>query len=399
MRVLVVPKWYPWPDRPVFGSFCREHARAIAAQHEIVVLASDAVRSPRFAAFELTDAVEDGLRTLRLRYRRPWLRPASMGIQLSGMLVALRKLRAEGWRPEIVHAHVYSAGLPALVLGRVSGAPVVISEHFTGFQRGLISGYDRFTARIAFRGADLVAPVSHDLARHVQALAPGARVRVVENVVDTDVFHAVFRTPTRPRDGIGDEPARLLTVAALTEKKGHADLFQALLLLRERGVAVRLDLVGDGELRSQLQALVGQLRLSEEVRFHGELPKQEVASFMRAADLFVLPSRFENLPCVLIEAMASGLPSLATAVGGVPELLDGAGLTLSPARDPPALAASIERALRDRAGVDPGALSARARTRFGYAAIGRTWTGIYEELRSSAGATSFVTIRRTVSGR
>ena len=185
MRVLVVPKWYPWPDRPVLGIFCQEQARALAPRHDVVVLASDAVRSPDFRTFQLTDGVEDGLRTIRVRYRRPWFRPAAMACQLAGMLAALRTLRREGWRPEIVHAHVYSAGLPALVLGRLSGAPVVVSEHFTGFQRGLITGYDRFTARIAFRFADLVAPVSEDLARQVRAIAPRARVRVVENVVDT----------------------------------------------------------------------------------------------------------------------------------------------------------------------------------------------------------------------
>src|SRR5436305_10386974 len=93
MRVLVVPKWYPWPDRPVFGIFCREQARALARGHDVVVLASDAVRSPPFRVFELTDALEDGLRTIRVRYRRPRFRPAAMACQLAGMLTAVRRLR------------------------------------------------------------------------------------------------------------------------------------------------------------------------------------------------------------------------------------------------------------------------------------------------------------------
>jgi glycosyltransferase involved in cell wall biosynthesis len=394
MRVLVVPKWYPWPDRPVFGIFCREHARAIAREHDVVVLASDAVRTPSFAAFELTDAVEDGLRTIRVRYRRASLRPAAMGFQLAGMLVALRTLRREGWRPDVVHAHVYSAGLPALILGRLSGAPVVISEHFTGFQRGLITGYDRFTARVAFRYADLVAPVSADLARHVHAVAPRARLCVVENVVDTEVF----RLPDQRRDSLLDGSARLLSVGTLTEKKGHADLLHALVSVTERRPAT-LELVGDGELRGDLERLTDRLGLSEVVRFHGERCKQAVAGLMREADLFVLPSRFENLPCVLIEAMASGLPSVATAVGGVPELLQGAGAVLCPPRDPAALARAIETGLEQRAEIDPQALADRARARFGYQAIGRIWTRIYGELRSSAGTTSRVRIRRTASGR
>jgi glycosyltransferase involved in cell wall biosynthesis len=394
MRVLVVPKWYPWPERPVFGIFCREQARAIAREHDVIVLASDAVARPGFAAFELSDAVEDGLRTIRVRYRRPRFRPAAMACQIAGMLVALRRLRRERWRADIVHAHVYSAGLPALVLGRLTGAKVVVSEHYTGFQRGLVTGYDRWTARIVFRYADLVAPVSEDLARYVQALAPRARVRVVENVVDTDVFQ-----PPKERHPLAPgASAQLLTVAALVPKKGHADLLEALAELR-RERAVTLELVGTGELRGQLEDRARELGLSAAVRFEGERLKREVAAFMRSADLFVLPSLFENLPCVLIEATASGLPFVATAVGGVPALAEGTGGVLCPPSDPQALAAAIASALDRRTQIDPRALAEHARQRFGYEAIARIWTQIYDELRSSSGTTSSASVRRTTSGR
>jgi len=379
MRVLVVPKWYPWPGRPVLGIFCQEQARALASRHDVVVLASDAVRSPDFAAFQLTDGVEDGLRTIRLRYRRPRFRPAAMACQLAGMLAALRTLRREGWRPEVVHAHVYSAGLPALVLGRLSGAPVVVSEHFTGFQRGLITGYDRLTARIAFRFADLVAPVSEDLARQVRALQPRARVRVVGNVVDTAVFHPPAEGG--PRSAAADRPARLLTVAAFAPKKAHTDLLEALAELRPKR-DVTLELVGEGDTRRRVAARARELGLGDAVTFRGEQPKDRVAELMRQADLFVLPSVFENLPCVLIESLASGLPFVATAVGGVPELVDGPGGVLSPPGDPRALAAAIETALDQREQVDPQALADRAQRRFGYETFERTWTAIYDELRA-----------------
>ena len=377
MRVLVVPKWYPWPDRPVFGAFCREHAHALAREHDVVVLASDAVRNPLFTTFELSDAVEDGLRTLRVRYRRPAFRPAAMAAQLTGMRSALRRLRREGWRPDIVHAHVYSAGLPALVIGRRAGAPVVISEHYTGFQRGLITGYDRFTARLAFRCADLVAPVSHDLARHVAALSPKAHLRVVENVVDTVAFH-----PANDRGRAGSA-RRLLTVATLTEKKGHAYLLEAVAkLVDERELT--LDLVGDGELRGALEARARQLGVGDVVRFLGERPKADVAALMRAADLFVLPSLFENLPCVLIEAMASGLPAVATSVGDVPELVQDPGALAAP-RDVPGLANAIAGSLDHLGEVDSDALADRARRRFGYEPIARRWTEIYDGLRARSG--------------
>jgi glycosyltransferase involved in cell wall biosynthesis len=377
MRVLIVPKWYPWPERPVFGIFCREQARAVATRHDVVVLASEAVRAPGFAVFELSDAVEEGLRTLRLRYRRPRFRPAAMVCQIVGMVVALRRLRSGRWRPEIVHAHVYSAGLPAMVLARISGARLVISEHYTGFQRGLIRRQDWLTARVAFRYADLVAPVSANLARHVQAVQPRARVRVVENVVDTEVF-APPGVSVRG-DECQDGSQRLLTVAALVAKKGHVHLLEALAEVRA-GREVTLDLVGDGELRADLQRRADQLGIAQAVRFHGERPKQEVAEFMRHADLFVLPSLVENLPCALIEAMASGLPWVATAVGAVPELRDGAATRLCPPGEPHALATAISEALDRRHQIDPQALATRARGRFGYETLAETWTDIYDRL-------------------
>jgi glycosyltransferase involved in cell wall biosynthesis len=370
LRILVVPKWYPWPELPVLGAFCREHARALATRHDVVVLASLATPRPGFAIFRLEDAVEDGVRTLRVRYRRPFLRPFAMACQLLGMLAAWRRLRREGWRADVVHAHVFEAGPPALALGRLSRAPVAITEHYTGFQRGLVTGYDRMLAKWAFERADLVAPVSEQLAGHLREIAPKATFEVVPNVVDTSAFAPAADTPTEP----GAAATRLLNVAALAEKKGHRYLLEALAELPD----ATLDVVGDGELRGQLERQAGSLGLDGRVRFLGERPKHEVAELMRAADLLVLPSLAENLPVVLIEAQASGLPAVATRVGGVSELVDDeAGVLVQPA-DPAALAAAIREALsRD---FDPPALAARAHDRYGYDAIAARWSAIYERL-------------------
>jgi glycosyltransferase involved in cell wall biosynthesis len=206
---------------------------------------------------------------------------------------------------------------------------------------------------------------------------------VVENVVDAEVFTPPA-APARPDEG-EDASRRLLTVAALVPKKGHAHLLEALAELRAAR-DVTLDLVGDGELRADLQRRAYRLGLASAVRFHGERPKQEVAEFMRQADLFVLPSLVENLPCVLIEAMASGLPWVATAVGAVPELLVGAAATLCPPGEPRALAAAISEALDEREQVDAQELAGRARQRFGYEAVAATWTEVYDQLRGGGGA-------------
>ncbi|MBA3437646.1 MAG: glycosyltransferase [Thermoleophilaceae bacterium] len=370
LRVLVVPKWYPWPDQPVLGLFCREHARALSGRHDVVVLASRATPSPGFPVYRLTDEVEDGLRTIRVLYRRPRVRALAMVCQMAGMLAALVALRREGFRPDVVHAHVFSAALPALMLGRLSRAVVVVTEHYTGFQRGLIRGADLLTARLAFSGADLVAPVSAELGGHLHRVAPRARMRVMGNVVDTEVFTAAAH------EGRGG-PVRLLTVGALAEKKGHTYLLDALVQLRGRREAT-LDVVGGGELREQLEEQASELGLREAVRFHGELPKERVAKLMREADLLVLPSLHETFGCVLIEAMASGLPSVATRVGGVPEVLTPEAGALVAPRDPAALAAAIEETLGRE--FDAAKLTQVARERYSYDAFARAWSEVYKSL-------------------
>ena len=155
----------------------------------MVVLASLFTPHPQdFRVFKLTDEMEDGLRVLRVRYRRPRLRPLALVCQLIGMAAAVRRLRREGWRPDVVHAHVYSAALPALAIGRLSRAPVAVTEHYTGFGRGLITGGERRLARFAFERADVVAPVSHELEGTLREVAPRANLVVVPNTVDTAAF-------------------------------------------------------------------------------------------------------------------------------------------------------------------------------------------------------------------
>lgn len=367
----------------MWGLFCREHADTLATRHDVAVLASLATPSPEFGLYALTDTVEDGLRTLRVRYRRPRLRPLALVCQTVGMMAAMLRLRREGWRPDVVHAHVYSAALPALAIGLVSRAPVVVTEHYTGFVRGLITGYERLLARFAFERADLVAPVSDDLGVHLRAIAPKATLVTVPNVVDTSVFAAPEERRRR-----GSAPV-LLNVAALAEKKGHMHLLEAMAELEN----VTLEVIGDGELRGPLERRARELGLSARVRFSGEQPKGVVAQRMREADLFVLPSLSETFGVVLIEAMASGLPSVATRVGGVPEVVcPGAGILVAPG-DPAALAAGVREAL-ERA-FDPQAMAAAAEQRFGREAFAERWTEIYADLSSRRGRRSSATRRHT----
>ena len=311
--VLFVTTTYPTPETPVGGVFVREHALAAATTCDVAVLHIDRAAGRR-GLFELTD-VEDEIPTLRLRYRR-FPRPLSYVAFLLGTLAAYRRFRRRGFAPDVLHAHSFLSALPTLALGAVLRKPVVYTEHWTIFlteNPGRLSPVMRRLARFALQRSRLVLPVSEDLRDALRELVPDGRFRVVPNVVDERTFHP---GPSRQRS----EPRKLLTVGLLdTERKGVDLLLQA--LARITVDDIHLDIVGDGANRPQYEQLARELGLDRVVTFRGPATKDDVAEWMRSADLFVLASRYENNPCVLLEALTSGLPAVATRVGGVAEIL------------------------------------------------------------------------------
>lgn len=143
---------------------------------------------------------------------------------------------------------------------------------------------------------------------------PASAVPVVGNGIDLDAFRGPQRRGPR---GAG---ARLLCVARLAPAKNHALLLRTVARLRESGRDVSLTLVGDGPLRGALEERARELGISQRVRFAGR--RTDTPAFYRDCDLFVLLSDYEGMPMSIIEAMASGLPVVATRAGGVAELVD-----------------------------------------------------------------------------
>jgi glycosyltransferase involved in cell wall biosynthesis len=156
------------------------------------------------------------------------------------------------------------------------------------------------------------------------------------------------------RRGNGSEEFRLLSVGRLEREKGHSVLLDALAIVNERGISAHLELVGDGTRLEALQRQAIQLAIEDRVTFAGPVGQDRIRAHYDAADAFCLPSLGEGIPVVLMEALASGVPAIASNTMGIPELIqdDVTGLLVPPGR-PDALADAIERlaydpALRDR---------------------------------------------------
>lgn len=144
------------------------------------------------------------------------------------------------------------------------------------------------------------------------------------------------------------KPLRLLNVARLGPEKGHLVLLDAIKALSEADVDVVCTLVGEGPERARLEECIRRLGIGDRVRLAGAVGQEELIDYYHAADLFVLPSLAEGLPVVLMEAMACGLPVVASRIAGIPELVeDGVSGLLVPAGRADALAAGIGRLAAD----------------------------------------------------
>jgi glycosyltransferase involved in cell wall biosynthesis len=209
--------------------------------------------------------------------------------------------------------------------------------------------------RAAYRAVERLIVTSRWTARRLaESGAPPGRIRVVEPGTDRPRRAAPARAPAGVR--------RLLCVGTLTARKGHLVLLDALARVRDR--PWRLDCVGSVDRDTAASAAVArriaELGLGERVHMHGAVPAAALAELYTQADAFVLPSFFEGYGMALAEAVAHGLPIVATHAGAAPETIGDAGLLVPPG-DVDALAAALERLLGDPALC--GQLAARARAR------------------------------------
>jgi glycosyltransferase involved in cell wall biosynthesis len=372
LNILFLPAWYPTQQNPIAGVFIREHARAAALYHNVVVLFYEG-QGPTIRRWYqiVSDQVECGIRTIRLRHRRLLPPKTSYAIYLWSIFSAFRAILKQGFRPDVIHAHVYSAALPAVILGRLYGIPVAVSEHWTGFVQRRLTLTQVLSARFALNAAEVILPVSQDLGRALKSYGIRTRLVVVPSSVDTKLF---YPAAGNSNNGI----KRVLFVGIVTPQKGLPYLLQALAKLKCKRQDFQLDIVGEVDEQAEYDRLTDRLRLDGSVKFHGRQP--EVASFMRNCDFLVLPSLWENLPSVVVEAMACGRPVVCSKVGGIPEVVNESNGLLVPPADVKALAAAIDWMLDNHQKYRPKLVAAYAQERFSHEAVGQKLDEVYRGL-------------------
>lgn len=356
MRVLALTNVYPSPVHPTRGPFNRHPLRLLGERHPVRVIVPVAW-TDEWAARRRTRAnpfpegrrqVSDGL---TIDYPRYWFPPRVLrGWYGHCFLASVRgtfRRAADEFRPDVVLASwAYPDGWAGVRLARARGIPVVVKVHGSDIKLlGQYPGRLRRTAD-ALRAADAVIAVSQDLVEQVAALGVDrGKVRLIYNGVDASVFHPGPKREARARLGIGGDSPLLVFAGNLFPVKGVDVLLGGLARMKSGGAVARLAVIGQGPLKPALERQAAEQGISDLVTFLGPLPQADLADWYRAADLFVLPSRSEGVPNVLLEASACGCPWVASRVGGIPEIAHLGRSRLVPPEDPAELAAGIRDSL------------------------------------------------------
>jgi glycosyltransferase involved in cell wall biosynthesis len=324
----------------------RAQVERLAPRHRMTVVAPFRVYPPigryRLKLGEVPSGPPDeialdlpSVRILRPRHYHlpllwPWTDP--LGVELG-----LRSVLDRAGRPDLLHGHwLHPHGTAAAAVGKRAGVPVVLTAHGRDVSRIDDPGEARphqyrAAVRAACARAAAVICVSQAMAARLAAiLDPGFdRLHVIPNGVDIEHFRPVAREAARAtlRRAIAESPAlaadrRLIVFAGdLLPVKQVDRLLPALALLAPSVPEVALAIVGDGSEAPALTELAIEHHLGPRVLFAGLRPHREIATWLAAADVFVLPSATEGLPLVVLEALAAGTPVVASRVGGIPECI------------------------------------------------------------------------------
>jgi glycosyltransferase involved in cell wall biosynthesis len=342
VRVAVITRYFPTSHEPWAGHSAYQTLRILAKECDLKVFYPESRYPPLLTpgsragrSIDFNHRVE-GVDVEYLPY--PALPAISRSLNgFSASRSILPSVRA--WKPDILLNYiVYPDGDAALRVARALRIPFVVTA--IGSDLNVIPDpVCGWLTRRVLRTADHTITVSGDLLKTARRLgAPVERSSAILNGCDTTIFHPQDRTAARGFLGLPSDQEAVVYVGRLDMAKGLGELIAAVAQLHAW-------IVGDGPARQQLAQAVTEHRVEDRIGFVPSCSTDKVAAWMAASNLITLPSYREGCPNVVVEALASGRPVVATNVGGIPELMDDTSGRLIPARDPQALAGALDQVL------------------------------------------------------
>jgi glycosyltransferase involved in cell wall biosynthesis len=381
-HILWLASWYPDEISPYNGDFIQRHAIAVSSHIPITVIYI-AQHGPDI---EMPVSREIITQNGNLTERIVYFKYGKTGARSLNKILYnwkyfyhfrryIRQYIAENGRPDLIHVHIpMKAGRIALWLKETLSIPFIVTEHSSAYSDEVPDSYHRRSdyykkwVRSIFEQASGVTTVSARLGNRLQELFSIQNMHIIPNVADTRHFH--YSAHTAPR-------FRFLHASTMDHPKNVEGILKALHELKQ--IRSDWECIMLGWDRPVLKELCASLQLDAHVKWKGVVTYQEVAREMQQSSALLMFSRYENQPCVILEALCCGLPVLATMVGGIPEIVNAANGILVPPEKEALLLEAMQDCMNDYSRFDRTAIAGAAQNLYAYEIAGKQFAALYDK--------------------
>jgi glycosyltransferase involved in cell wall biosynthesis len=308
-NVLFLCGWYPSKVSPNNGDFIQRHAEAVSLNHKVTVIHIITDKETK-KNIDYTSGKINGIET-HIGYIKLTKNPI---IKVVRFWKTYKLLLAKIDHIDLVHLNeLFPFGIFALHLKWFQKKPFIISEHWTGYRHQLsekISFVQKIISKIIAKNASFICPVTKDLQESMTLFGLNGTYKVVENVVDTAKFY-----PTKTNNKV----FKIVHISNMNDNhKNIRGILNVVAKLVTEIHDFKIELIGENATNYKTYAT--KLNISDDkISFINQVSHKKISEHLKNADLFILFSNFENLPCVILESFASGIPVISTNVGGIKE--------------------------------------------------------------------------------
>ncbi len=374
MFIVIVSRGFPTIQYPLNGIFEFDQAKALANYgHKVVYVALDLRSFRRKRKFGLQRLEKEGVEVWNYNFplgNLPRGLLKSMGKRAFAKLY--KKIVKEHGKPDLVHAHFWDIASYVGAYCKKREVPFVITEHSSLVNKPILE--QKFANRLKgiYGNASALIAVGSALAKNMQKHT-GASAIIVHNIVDVSGFSV-------REEGAATDKATFISAGNLVKSKGFDITLKAFAKCKERFGDARLIIMGGGVEEENLKALAKTLGVTDSVTFTGKYQRGDFAQALKGSDVFVLASRSETFGVVYVEAMAAGLPVIATRCGGPEDFVDETNGVLVDVDDVEQLAQAMERIYLDKKAYDNKKIRERTVGKFAPQSIAERLTKTYQEI-------------------
>ena len=377
-HIVFLARWYPHRYDPMFGLFVQRHAEAAALFNDITVVYCQQTTDNRQQTsskekFEIVRTNENNVDTIRVYYKKPENKILSL---IRFYRANMKALKLCG-KPDMIHVHILTRlGVIAWIQKILHKTPYIITEHWSRYLPGNDFGgfLRKLFTKIVVRNAETVTTVTENLAIAMRNHGlKNDKYVVLPNVVNLDMFHINEKNT----DATSHVPT-IIHISCFEDKsKNISGLLESLKIIDDKGIDFQCKLIGEGMDLNLMKEKAKELQLINKVSFTGLLQGQALADELSSGDFLVLSSNYENMPVVILEALASGLPVVSTNVGGIKEMIDDTKGILVEPRNKEALAEAMIKMIETHKNYDANYLRNSVIEKYGYESVGRFLDSIY----------------------